>query len=272
VLRDPGETTAFRTPAIAHPSTSVAANDAVTSSGRIRDNLPMPKAVLVPGFTQTASSWRGVVDVVEQSCDVVALDVPARDTFGQTAHALGTRGRPGVYVGYSMGGRLCLRLALDRPELVQALVLVSASPGVRDAAARAQRRADDAELANSIARDGVAAFLDRWLAQPMFATVPRDAPGVRDRYALEGAYLAHCLRVLGVGAMEPMWDRLGELAMPVALVTGTRDERYDTIARQMLERINSDVVHVQLDGGHALPLEQPAVLGGFVAAFAAQHG
>jgi 2-succinyl-6-hydroxy-2,4-cyclohexadiene-1-carboxylate synthase len=198
--------------------------------------------------------------------------VPVRDTFGQTANTLGNRGGAGVYVGYSMGGRLCLRLALDRPELVQALVLVSASPGVPDEQARARRRTDDAELADSVLRDGVHAFLDRWLAQPMFATVPPDAPGIRDRYALDGAYLAHCLRVLGAGTMEPMWQRLGELAMPVALVTGTLDDRYGSIAQQMLERINSEVVHVQLEGGHSLPLEQPAVLGGFVAAFAAQHG
>ncbi len=226
----------------------------------------------MPGFTQTANSWARVIEVVEQSCDVAALDVPVRDTFGATALALGTRGRTGVYVGYSMGGRLCLRLALDRPDIVRALVIVSASPGIRDEQARAQRRADDAALADSIARDGVRAFLDRWIAQPMFATVPRDAPGVRDRYRLDGSYLAHCLRVLGVGTMEPMWDRLDELTMPIALVTGTLDERYDTIARQMLERIKGDVAHVQLEGGHSLPLEQPAVLGGFVAAFAAQHG
>jgi pimeloyl-ACP methyl ester carboxylesterase len=39
----------------------------------------------------------------------------------------------------------------------------------------------------------------------------------------------------------------------------------------MLERMRGDAVHVRLDGGHALPLEQPAVLGGFVASFADRH-
>ena len=72
--------------------------------------------------------------------------------------------------------------------------------------------------------------------------------------------------------MEPMWDRLGELAMPVALVSGRLDLKFTAIAEQMLQRIGAEVVHVQLDGGHALPLEQPAVLGGFIASFAAQHG
>jgi 2-succinyl-6-hydroxy-2,4-cyclohexadiene-1-carboxylate synthase len=228
--------------------------------------------VLVPGFTQTASSWDGVAEVVRESCDVLAVDVPIRETFAATSDAIAARGRRAVYVGYSMGGRLCLRLALDHPSLVRGLVLVSATPGIPDAEARAARVASDEELARAVERDGVDAFLDHWLDQPLFATVPPDAPGLAERLLLPARHLTHCLRVLGTGTMEPMWTRLGELTMPVALVTGTLDEKYDTVALQMLERIASDVGHVRLEGGHALPLEQPAVLGGFIAAFAAQHG
>jgi pimeloyl-ACP methyl ester carboxylesterase len=71
--------------------------------------------------------------------------------------------------------------------------------------------------------------------------------------------------------MDPMWDRLAELEMPIALVTGTTDAKYEKLALTMLERMRGDAVHVRLDGGHALPLEQPAVLGGFVASFADRH-
>ncbi len=226
----------------------------------------------MPGFTQTASSWNGVREVVDASCDVVALDVPVRDSFEATAEVIAARGRRGVYVGYSMGGRLCLRIALDYPQMVRGLVLVSATPGIADDDARAARVASDEELARSVERDGVEAFLARWLDQPMFATVPPDAPGLAERSLLPPVHLTHCLRVLGTGVMEPMWTRLAELEMPVALVTGTLDQKYDTIALQMLERIGAPVGHVRLEGGHALPLEQPAVLGGFIAAFAAEHG
>jgi 2-succinyl-6-hydroxy-2,4-cyclohexadiene-1-carboxylate synthase len=171
-----------------------------------------------------------------------------------------------------MGGRLGLRLALDYPDLVRALVLVSTSPGIPDEAARAARVASDEKLARTVEHDGVEAFLDQWLAQPMFATVPPTAAGLADRRSLSPTYVAHCLRVLGAGTMEPMWSQLGDLSMPVALVTGTLDARYEAVALQMLERLPGEATHVRLDGGHALPLEQPAVLGGFVAAFAAQHG
>jgi 2-succinyl-6-hydroxy-2,4-cyclohexadiene-1-carboxylate synthase len=228
--------------------------------------------VLVPGFTQTAASWDGVREIVEASHETVAVDIPVRDTFTATANSIGLRGRRAIYAGYSMGGRLSLRLALDRPDLVRGLILVSATPGLTDAAARAERVASDEALAQRAEREGGAAFLEHWLAQPMFASVPADAPGLAERNALSPAYLAHCLRVLGTGAMEPMWDELSSLPMPVALVTGRDDSKFDNIAMLMLERLRGEAVHIRLDGNHALPLEQPAVLGGFIAAFAAEHG
>ena len=46
-------------------------------------------------------------------------------------------GGPGTYVGYSMGGRFCLHAALARPDLVERLVLISATAGIDDADERA---------------------------------------------------------------------------------------------------------------------------------------
>ncbi len=198
--------------------------------------------------------------------------MPAPGTFATTAYAIGSAGGRAIYVGYSMGGRLCLRLAIDRPDIVRALMLVSTSPGIADPAERAARVQADALLAESVERDGVPTFVAEWLAQPMFARVPADAPGLTDRRKLTPQFLAACLRQLGAGAMEPMWNEVSTLTMPVMLVAGARDEKYTAIVRRMLERMHAPVSLVQLDGGHALPLEQPAVLGGLITAFAADHG
>jgi 2-succinyl-6-hydroxy-2,4-cyclohexadiene-1-carboxylate synthase len=212
--------------------------------------------VLVPGFTQTARSWDGVLDALGEA-NARALDIPTRPTFPGTARAVGDAGGAATYVGYSMGGRLCLRLALDQPELVRALVLVSASPGITDATERAARLEADERLAREVEHDGVDVFVDRWLAQPMWSTVPPDAPGLRDRRTLSAGFLAHCLRVLGTGAMEPMWQRLGELTMPVTLVTGAADTKFGDIARRMLGELRPGARHIELGCGHAVPLEQP---------------
>ncbi|HUF85605.1 MAG TPA: alpha/beta fold hydrolase [Acidimicrobiia bacterium] len=217
------------------------------------------RLVLVPGFTQTARSWDPVIAALRAEVEAVALDVPTGLSFTDTARALGDAGGRGTYAGYSAGGRLCLQLALDRPELVERLILVSASPGIADATERAARRAADEELAREIERDGIDAFLDRWLAQPLFATLPRDATGL-DTRERDPSVLTHALRALGQGAQEPLWGRLPELRMPVVLVTGALDDKYTAIAREMAAPVANVRVHVIGGAGHALHLEQPDAL------------
>jgi 2-succinyl-6-hydroxy-2,4-cyclohexadiene-1-carboxylate synthase len=68
-----------------------------------------------------------------------------------------------------------------------------------------------------------------------------------------------------------MWDRVAEVAAPVLLVTGTRDEKFTAIARRMLERLPAGTEHVEIDGGHALPLEQPEALGAVIGDFVRSH-
>ena len=195
--------------------------------------------------------------------DATALDVPVGLDFNATAAAIGATGGRGAYVGYSMGGRLCLRLALDRPDLVERLALVSASPGIADASERAARRESDERLARDVEERGVEAFLRDWLAQPLFSTLDPDSAGLADRAASHtAAQLAATLRNLGSGAQDPLWSRLAELRMPVALVTGRADAKFEQINDAMQAACSSttDVERVHLDGGHALPLEQPAAL------------
>jgi 2-succinyl-6-hydroxy-2,4-cyclohexadiene-1-carboxylate synthase len=207
------------------------------------------RIVLVPGFTQTAAAWRQVVDALPLRQEVVALDVPVEDDFATTARAIGAAGGPGLYVGYSMGGRL-----------VQRAVLVSTSPGLADPAERAARIAADEQLAQLAEHDGADAFLVRWLAQPMWATLP---PGAEDARIRDAAVIAHQLRVLGTGAMEPLWTRLPEIRVPTRLVTGTTDVKFRAVAEQMLAAL-PDATHRELDGGHGLVAEQPAALAAII--------
>lgn len=214
--------------------------------------------VFVPGFTQTARSWDHVVERLPADVEPNALDIPAGADFVTTARTLGDAGGLGTYVGYSMGGRLCLRLALDRPQLVERLVLVSASPGIADPEEHAARQVSDEHLACEIERDGVDAFLLRWLAQPLFATLSVEDADLEDRATHSAAALAATLRTFGTGTQEPMWHRLAELQMPVDLVVGVLDSKFAGIARQMAPIIgtNARVLEIE-DAGHAVHLERP---------------
>jgi 2-succinyl-6-hydroxy-2,4-cyclohexadiene-1-carboxylate synthase len=223
------------------------------------------RLVLLHGFTQSPAVWDGVRlhlagDAAAGALEVVAPDMPDDLDFVATARAVIEAAGTAVYCGYSLGGRLCLRGALDRPDLVRGLVVVSASPGIADDAQRAARARRDEELASEAERVGTEAFLRRWLAQPLFSTLEAgDDEAARRAQTTSVDRLQHQLRGLGQGTQEPLWDRLCELAMPVAVVTGRADRAYDAIGDAMAAAIPGSV-RVSIEGGHALPLEQPAAV------------
>jgi 2-succinyl-6-hydroxy-2,4-cyclohexadiene-1-carboxylate synthase len=222
--------------------------------------------VFVPGFSQTAAVWDDVRAALPDEVESTALEVPHGLDFAGTAAAIGDAGGEAVYVGYSMGGRLCLQLAVDRPESVEGLVLVSATAGIEDDTQRAARLESDEALAAEIERDGAAAFLERWVRQPLFATLPPERAALGRLGAGDEVRLVHQMRELGQGRQAQLWERLEELDMPVALVTGLADEKYDAIADEMFELID-DCVHLRVDGGHSLPLEQAVALAGALTKF-----
>ena len=83
-------------------------------------------------------------------------------------------------IGYSMGGRVALGLAVQQPGRFSRLLIESASPGLGDPAAREARVRVDEERAGRLERGRFERFLAAWYANPLFGS--RAArPGLRNR-------------------------------------------------------------------------------------------
>lgn len=224
-----------------------------------------PPVTLVHGFTQTGKSWRPVVDRLQDLNQFTLVDAPGHGRssavhvdLAEGARLLGEAAGRSSYVGYSMGGRLALRLAVSRPDLVERLVLVGANPGIVDATQRAARRAEDEALAGRVERDGVGAFVEWWLSQPLFSTFPSDAADREQRLTNTAPGLASSLRLAGAGNQAPLWDRLASLTMPVLVMAGELDAKYAGMARETVAAIGDNAELVLLPGaGHACHLERP---------------
>lgn len=226
-----------------------------------------PRVVLVHGFTQTGRSWDRLAGGLSVCREVACVDAPGHGAssgievagLDEAAALLGGTGGRACYVGYSLGGRTALRLALDRPELVERLVLVSTSAGIADAGERAGRREADEALAAEIEAggpEGMEGFLEQWVAGPLFARLTPAQADLPARRANTPEGLAMSLRRCGAGAMEPLWDRLGALSMPVLVVAGERDERYVGLAEALVDGIGPNARLVVVEGaGHAVPFE-----------------
>ncbi len=231
-----------------------------------RDHLP--PVVLLHGFTQNARAWGTFGDLLGAHRPVLAVDLPGhggsdairRDLPGTAdlvAALLEDLPTPAAVVGYSMGGRVALHLTLRRPELLDRLVLVSTTAGIDDEEERARRRADDESLADHIEQVGVDAFLDEWLAQPLFAGLDEASAGRAARRENSAAGLASSLRLCGTGTQTPLWGDLPGIEVPTLVVVGELDARFRVLGERLVRGIGANATLALVQGaGHNAPLER----------------
>ena len=214
------------------------------------------RGVLLHGFAGDPASWDDV------AIDAERIALPghrgggplARDWAANLAAIAARIGRCDVVVGYSLGARVALGLVIGGH--VPRGILISVNPGIADHE-RATRRAGDAAWAELARRRGIAAFVDAWQAQPLFATqarAPADRLAARAarRLALDPDQLARSLETMGLAEMP---DYRALVDDRVALIAGADDAKYVAIARALPAPLT-----VIAGSGHDPLLEQPRAL------------
>lgn len=246
-----------------------------------------PPLVLVHGFACGLRTWDPQVKALSRAWRVVTYDVRGHGISDAPADAaaysqpisiadlrallehLGIR-RAAVG-GLSMGGNIALNFALAHPAMVTALVVADTGAGSDEAEDWAATVHD---FANALERDGLEAFADAALANPLFARYAAQGPAA-ERF-IRACLMTHRVRGLAHTGREVLTkrpsiyaleSRLRALAVPTLLIVGEHDEPCVKVHRFMAEVIPG-ARHLVLPGvGHLTNLEAPAAFNRAVTRF-----
>jgi 2-succinyl-6-hydroxy-2,4-cyclohexadiene-1-carboxylate synthase len=165
-----------------------------------------------------------------------------------------------ILVGYSLGGRIALYLAIHFPQYFQGVILESASPGLSNQLERDRRLVQDYQLAAQLESSDLADFIQQWYSQPLFTSFvqhPNYQQAIARRLRNNPDKLAKSLRFIGLGTQPNLWNSLEKLQLPLLLIVGELDAKFVMINRMMAQSYPQASLQLVDGAGHNVHFEHP---------------
>lgn len=234
------------------------------------------RLVFLHGFTQTHHHWHECAHLIAgrlQATPTLAfVDLPGHGlsadderSIEDAAPSLGRAGGSGTYVAYSMGGRFALAAVAQQAPEIERLVVIGSTAGIDEPDDRAARVEEDERRARRIEEIGVTAFVDEWLAMPMFSGHEFGWHDRRHRERNTARGLASSLRHAGSGAQRPVWAALATISVPVLVLAGERDTKFTALGLRLARAIPGGTFAPIPSAGHAAHTEQPTATASLIA-------
>ena len=251
------------------------------------DNLERrgrPSILFLHGFMGCGEDWVEVCDLLGNGYFHTRVDIPGhggssdiRDAaFGDVADLMSNvaklRGAPVTHlVGYSMGARLALYIAVHHADKLDRIVIESGSPGLKTERERKERRLRDHRLADTLRTQDFGEFLESWYNQPLFASMDKSSERFRQLLARRRIGDPHAcadsLEQLGTGVQPSLWENLCEIQNPVLFVAGEKDHKFTRLAAEMSDLCPNGQLAIIASAGHNVHFEQPELYAKTVADF-----
>jgi 2-succinyl-6-hydroxy-2,4-cyclohexadiene-1-carboxylate synthase len=235
-----------------------------------------PAVLYLHGFLGSGADWADAISALDERFYCVVPDLPGHGgSVGLTPRVYTIEGGAkmlrelldgleisrATLVGYSMGGRPALYLALRHPERCSGLFLESASPGLESGAERKARREAVEERARRLESGEFDEFLHDWYSQPLFASLARREglveAMIEARSQNDPVELSRSLRGMGVGKAPSLWGELAGLRVPTLAVAGELDAKYVGISQRMARSSPKVRAAVVPGAGHSVRAEDP---------------
>ncbi len=230
---------------------------------------PQPWLVFLHGFSGDNREWQTVSETLS-AFPRLLLDLPGHggsDTLAVSsfdemdALLRATLARYNIQrywlVGYSLGGRIAMYHACQRPAGLCGVVVEGGHPGLNDDASRGDRLVSDRQWAMRFRQQPLAVVFDAWYRQPVFASLsePQRAALVAVRSQNNGETLAAMLEATSLAQQPDLCHALQALPIPVHYLYGEYDSKFQALATHVTRHC-----HAIPAAGHNAHRENPVAV------------
>lgn len=235
--------------------------------------------IFIHGLLGSGDDWTETINRIEGDYTCLTIDLPSHGSapdlppsitsFEGVIHQIGASLKDTLTeslhgIGYSLGGRILLGLTKHYPELFERLTFVSTFPGFEDEPARDARLESDLRWRALMKTLDTETFLTRWYAQETFhSEMWSDETRARilaSRVGLALPRTASFFEATSSAKMPNYRPLLDSITTATTFIAGERDVKYVRIGEDLVTR-NPRINRAVIAGcGHAIPLEDPAVL------------
>ncbi|MFN6538145.1 MAG: 2-succinyl-6-hydroxy-2,4-cyclohexadiene-1-carboxylate synthase [Nostoc sp. EkiNYC01] len=237
-----------------------------------------PLIIFLHGFMGNIDEFDEAIKLLSDEFSYLTLDLPGHGkiqvlggdeyySMPNTAHAIiklldELKVAKCFLVGYSMGGRLALYLALHFPERFFKVILESASSGLATEAERLERIKRDTQIGRKLTRITTkidfADFLSNWYNQAIFGYIknhPQYEKMLENRLQNNPQELDKSLRFMGTGCQPNLWTKLAKNIVPMLLLAGEYDEKFVYINTEMAQICELAQLKIIDNAGHNIHFE-----------------
>lgn len=237
-----------------------------------------PSLLFLHGFTGSSEDWKFIIPQINQNFSSAGIDLIGHGESSSPSNielysvdAIANQinhiikniiKRKVIPVGYSMGGRAALTFAVKYPEMIEALILESASPGIEDNKLREERVKKDEEIAAYIETHSIEDFAEYWMDMEIFNTQRRFSEEKRKqlrktKITNNSTGLANSLRGFGTGTMPPLFNHLKDIKCKTLLITGELDSKFTNMNNDVVKLFPKAEHKIIKNAGHNTHLEEP---------------
>lgn len=215
-------------------------------------SLDKEDIVFIHGFLGCHRDWNSYFPHFEKDYNVIAVNLPGHGkmSFYPIENLCQSLRKKSHLVGYSLGGRIALKMITENPDFFSSAVIISAHPGLISEKERENKKIEEKKWIDLLKANDIDTFLKEWYSQPMFKGAY--IPSYRKEQNCKNLLLA--MKEFSPSIFPSYWDDLNHISIPITYVYGELDVRYQAV----YNKIEKTKILVK-NAHHAIPLEKKGV-------------